>query len=95
MKYIYSVYDVVAEVFGPLVVYGRDEVAIRMFKDALLAPESPFAKHPADFQLVCVGTFEDDAAKLSVRPVTGCAIREIVTAATLLAADGPQLAQEA
>lgn len=62
MKSIYSVYDLKSEsLIGGLITERLDAPAIRAFHDALDPKNnSILAAHPADFQLMCLGTIEDD-----------------------------------
>lgn len=68
IKQVYAVYDRVSQdVTGGLMVFSHDAPAIRIFVDALSDANTILAKHPADFDLVCVGELvvpgdEGDAA---------------------------------
>lgn len=61
MRHIYTVYDTVARTVLPsLIIEQSDAPAIRAFHDALNAPNSLLAQHPADFNLILLGSLEDD-----------------------------------
>lgn len=42
--------------------------ALRVFTDAFAVPDSVFHKHPGDFQVFEVGSFDDRTAKLEAVP---------------------------
>lgn len=98
MKRLYSVRDVKADAFGPVMAFGHDAVAVRSFDDLLQAEGTITARHPEDFELVEVGAFWDDEApgREDGLRVVGVKPRVIVTGAALQAmrAQGPQLAKE-
>lgn len=55
-QYLYCLYDLVSEsVVGPPIVQKGDAPAIRVFHNVLQDENSIMGKHPADFNLVCVG----------------------------------------
>lgn len=55
MQQLYVVRDRVAQcMIGQIMQFAHDAPAVRMFVDAL--QDGFMAKHPADFDLVCVGT---------------------------------------
>lgn len=62
MKSIYSVYDLKSEsLIGGLITERLDAPAIRAFHDALDPKnQSILAAHPGDFQLMWLGTIEED-----------------------------------
>lgn len=65
MKHIYTVYDTVAQTVLPtLIVEASDAPAIRAFHDALSAPNSLLAQHPADFNLLLLGSIQEDGTLL-------------------------------
>lgn len=65
MWVVCSVYDRKAREFGQLLIARSNEVAARMFADAVLGPqESILRLHPEDFVLVLVGEFDEVAGDL-------------------------------
>lgn len=57
--YVFTVYDSAAEVFmHPFYMQSR-ATAIRAFRDTIERPDHQFAKHPADFTLMEIGTYDD------------------------------------
>lgn len=60
MKLIYAVRDVVAgSIIGMLQMFPHDAPAIRFFGDVLSMPDSQLGKHPADYELIELGSVED------------------------------------
>lgn len=60
MKGIYALRDMKAEVFAPQLVFEyTDATAIRMFADACRDPETACGKHPEDYHLFAVGSWDE------------------------------------
>lgn len=64
MKLLYGIRDRVAMAMtgGHVHVFGHDTVAIRFFHDVCSAPDTIISRHIDDFELVCLGTMEDDGS---------------------------------
>lgn len=60
---MFSVYDAKAGAFNTPFFMATDEMAIRGFTDACNDPQTMFHKHPADFVLYLVGTFNDQTGE--------------------------------
>lgn len=85
---IYGVYDYKAEsVVGPLLLFGADAAACRMFIDVVNAPGSQVSAHPGDFALVCFGTMVRlQSGRLVVEPSSESAIdNPVLTGAAIVA----------
>lgn len=97
MKFIYAIRDRLAQdLVGmqmyTLFVFRTDQQAVRYFADSILDDKSVLAKHPADYELVHLGTIAEDGTITSERP------RIVITGDALIAATTthqPQLVQEA
>lgn len=63
---LYSIYDVVAEEYGPLFEAKNDAVARRQFQ--ALAQQHKFDVHSGDFQLWYFGQFGKSSGELDVQP---------------------------
>lgn len=61
---VYSVRDIKADAFAPPFFLGRDEVAARSFSDAIHDPKHPMASHPEDYELYCLGDFDDETGRI-------------------------------
>lgn len=77
-RQIYAVYDNVAEeIVGGLHLHPHQAPAIRMFSDVAKLPNSQIGLHPADFDLLLLGTLLDDntieSAKKNIPIITGAA----------------------
>lgn len=57
-------------VVSGLMLCRHDAVAVRAFVDVLGNPETIVSKHPEDFDLVLVGTFDEESCELVGSPVT-------------------------
>lgn len=57
-KSLYVVRDVKAEFYGDPIVLDNDAMARRLFFDAASDPNSPLSKHPEDYALYLVGTYD-------------------------------------
>lgn len=64
----FTVYDLKAEFYmKPFFCLATGE-AVRSFADAINDPQSPFYKHPDDYTLYEIGTFDEQIGELSSVP---------------------------
>ena len=63
--YLYSVKDKVAGVFVEVMTGVNHLVARRNFYSAASVPGSSISRFPNDFELYCIGSFENDTGELS------------------------------
>lgn len=57
---LYTVFDKTAQArTGSIIAANIDAPAVRLFHDALAQPQSPWASHPADYNLMAIGTIAD------------------------------------
>lgn len=62
---IFSVYDLKAQVHSQPFFAVNSAVAVRNFETAVNDQSTVFSKHPSDFVLYQVGTFDDDVGDVS------------------------------
>lgn len=60
----FSVFDEKAAVFSPPVFLSNKGLALRSFADVAADGKSPMAKHPEDFKLYHIGSFDAVSGKL-------------------------------
>lgn len=83
MLNLYAVYDTKSESYGQLIQVRNVGVAVRSFTDACGDTNSPMAKHPGDFALYEIGTYDPDNGKLTcVEPA-----KHIMSAASAVPVD--------
>lgn len=83
-RHIYAVYDNVAEsIIGGLQLHYHDAPAIRMYSDIANMPNSTIGMHPQDYDLLDLGTLNDNATVTPER-------RTVLTGAAWLASQKPQ-----
>lgn len=76
----YSVYDNKALVYGTPFYGPTDGFAVRAFTELANDPNTTVGRHPGDFSLFCVGSFDDQHAVL-----TGLSpVRHVVDATAVL-----------
>lgn len=64
MQYgMYSIRDTKTEVFSNPWISHNNNTAMRTFSDAAHDPQTNIYKHPADFQLIKVGDWDDDQGR--------------------------------
>lgn len=56
---VVSIYDIVSQVFGPLLLFRSINEAKRSFQDACSRPD--VMEHPEDLKLMQLGTFDDNS----------------------------------
>lgn len=61
---IFSVYDSKAQAFLPPFFLLNEAMAMRVFSECAGDPQHQFCKHPQDFSLFMLGTFDDVTARL-------------------------------
>ena len=71
---VYSVFDEKAECFGTPFFTNNDSLARRMFNDLANDPNSTLYRHPEDFKLYHIGTFDNETSELvpQERPLFLC-----------------------
>lgn len=82
----YSIYDHKALAHGTPFFTQTDGLAVRMFADLVNDPRSTVSKHPKDFALYCIGTFNDDNANLTSEdiPILVMNATEVIQILTML-----------
>lgn len=74
---VFTVYDSKAEAYLPPFMMHTKAQAIRAFCDTVNSPDSVFAKHPEDYTLFEIASFDDSIAEyemLSVKCSLGLAL---------------------
>lgn len=61
---VYSLYDGKSAVFAHPFFMANDATALRGFSDAVNGGDGLLSKHPEDFNLYLIGTFDDAVGKL-------------------------------
>jgi len=61
MKSLYSVFDQVSKLWGLPFHSHNNKTAVRDFATAAQDPNTQIAKNPADYQLYCVGSFDESS----------------------------------
>lgn len=67
---IYSVYDSKAEAYSLPFYMQHEAQAIRTFHDWANNPETPYYKHPEDFTLFHLGTYDEITATITQDKIT-------------------------
>ena len=62
---IFAIYDKCVGVFSQPYFMQHKGQMIRAFSDEVNNPESQFFKHPGDFDLFCLGSYNDNSGGLS------------------------------
>lgn len=62
---VYSIYDSAAKAYFPPFFLHTEGMALRGFTDAVNDPNSQVGKHPKDYDLFQIGTFDDNTGQLT------------------------------
>lgn len=62
---VYSVFDSKAETFGTPMFFLTKGIALRAFSDVCADAGSPMAKHPNDYTLFQIGSYDANTGKLT------------------------------
>jgi hypothetical protein len=82
---IFTVKDIKAEMFGRPIFQNSTGEALRAFQDEAQNPDSMLCKHPEDFHLYRIGTYDQGTGQINpVDPVHICGASDF-------AANPPQL----
>jgi len=65
---MFSIFDVKAQAYLPPFVLPSEAMAIRVFGDCVNSNDHQFAKHPGDYTLFKLGTFDDSVCVVSCTP---------------------------
>lgn len=60
----YTLHDTKALTYSPPFFVNNDALAIRMLTDLVNDPNTSPGRHPADFRMYCVGSYDDQNGKL-------------------------------
>jgi len=97
---VYSIYDIKAAAYHVPFFQPTKGMAIRLFGDAIIDPNSNLSKHPEDYRLFSLGEFDDFTGVLERRRtnevlITGLEILVLKEAQTGNSEDqSPQLYEE-
>lgn len=74
VKSIFVVYDSKGEFYSPPMLFVSKGEAIRSFSEWAVDQSIPIGKHPADFTLFSLGTWDDSSAKYQLHstPISIC-----------------------
>lgn len=64
---MFTVYDTAAKAYLPPFFLPREEMAIRVFTDAVNSDSHQFGRHPADYTLFLIAEFDDEFAGVSLQ----------------------------
>lgn len=67
---VYAIYDSKMEVFSPPYVMANRATALRVFGDMCQDPQFPYSRHPKDYFVFEIGTYDDHSGIIeSQKPV--------------------------
>ena len=76
---VYTIFDVKAQFYNKPFYLANDSVAVRTFSDLANDPQTDVAKHPEDYILFALGTYNDETAKIEWNePKTMCRAHELI-----------------
>lgn len=65
IHHIFTIFDQKAEAFLPPFFLPKKAMATRVFANCINDETHQFNKHPDDYTLFCIGTFDDNEASIS------------------------------
>jgi len=77
---MFSIYDSKVGAYLPPFYMQTKPAAIRAITDTISDPNHQFAKHPEDYTLFYLGTYEDNTSKFTVEetPQSICVLLELI-----------------
>jgi len=70
LHHVFSVYDEKAEAYLPVFQLPTSPMATRIFGECVNSREHQFGKHPGDYTLFVVGTFDDETGEITTTKKT-------------------------
>ena len=64
--YIFNVFDSKAELYLPPFFFPNKGHALRAFQDAVNDPTHMFGKHPADYTVFMLGSYDEESARFDL-----------------------------
>lgn len=64
MKILVALYDRATEAYAPIMTVNTRGEAIRSFREAVQDPQTPIHKHPTDYELYIMGTYDDQKGQV-------------------------------
>lgn len=79
---MYSIYDKKAKTYSNPNFFPNEAVALRQFGEMCNDPQYPLVKYPNDYQIVSLGTFDEEAGKLFAPKKTTilCQVKALIRA---------------
>lgn len=68
--HVFSIYDAKAESYLPPFTTHTYGIAERMFTDMVNTPEHQFNRHPEDYTLFAIGSYDDQTAHMTSTELT-------------------------
>lgn len=65
---IFSIFDSKAKAYLPPFFLHQEGMATRVFSDCITNKSHQFSKHPEDYTLFHIGTWDDGSSKITVQP---------------------------
>lgn len=66
LKQVFALYDVKTSFFHPPIACVNEADFERLMRRLLLAGDSVFAENPGDFQMWCIGKFDDNDGRIGL-----------------------------
>lgn len=60
---VFSIIDIKADAYGTPWFAPTVGMAVRNFSDAINDARTGFSRHPSDYKLVCLGSFDDNSGR--------------------------------
>jgi hypothetical protein len=65
MRKMYTIYDIKAQIHNNPMVQNNNAEAMRTFGQLAVDPQVAISKHPEDYQLCCVGEYDEYTGKMN------------------------------
>lgn len=92
----YAIFDIKADVFNVPFFFTTNGQAVRAFQDLAQDPQSTVSKHPEDYKLVRLGSYDDETGVLEpcTQESLGFAFEYVRQRGTVIGAATEQAAKE-
>jgi len=75
---LYAIRDIKADAFAAPFLLPNDSVAIRAVSETAAMPDNSLAKHPSDYELWSLGSYDEPSGKIDSFPQLICGVNSLV-----------------
>jgi len=75
---LYAIRDIKADAFAAPFLMANDNVAMRAVTESALSSDSSLRRHPGDYQLWCLGSYDEPTGNINSSPLLVANVTSLV-----------------